>query len=571
MNEHVFLRFSVRVALSLLALLVLSPANVFSGIIQLPGTGQVKCYNWQSPWEEIDCLGTGQDGMYRMGVNWPEPRFTITYRNSAGQCPDPGVDCDGNASNDIMRDNLTGLVWPRDGNPPNDTLYWNEAIDFANNLTLCGQTDWRLPNIIELESLLNAGTDTPTWLNTTQGFLNVQYIDYWSSTTAVYFWGNRPWVVSNGFSVAVPSAEANHAALVWSVRSDTAPPAQLWKTGQTQIYRTGDDGDLKSGVAWPDPRFTVDGDCAIDNLTGLMWSRNANLPNGPITWKQALDYIGNISFCGYSDWRLPNRKELRSLVDHSQMDVYLPTGHPFTNVDWTGGVDFWSSNSYLNPQYAWYLEIGLGYIWHGSKNTPNYVWPVRTAVPSGTIGTEGVVYGTGFGTKKGKVLIGGFAAKVVTWEDDKITGLLKKVPLSAGTYDVIVMPQPYKTSPRITFPYAFTVIKPQIGLHFIHHGTPGTEITAAAMFLGTKKGKAYLEYLDNGQPKKKNCKVTSWTMDPSSGVSEIRFVVPKLNSGDYTLKVTNKVGMDQTTFTVEPPFTITEAQGLGPLGEQGRF
>jgi hypothetical protein len=187
------------------------------------------------------------------------------------------------------------------------------------------------------------------------------------------------------------------------------------------------------------------------------------------------------------------------------------------------------------------------------KGSTQYVWPVRTAGPSGTIGTEGVIYGTGFGTKKGKVLIGGFAAKVVTWEDDKITGLLKKVPLSAGTYDVIVMPQPYKTSPRITFPYAFTVIKPQIGLHFIQHGTPGTEITAAAMFLGTKKGKVYLEYLDNGQPKKKNCKVKSWTMDPSSGVSEIRFVVPKLNSRDYTLKVTNKVGMDQTTFTVDPP------------------
>ena len=557
MNKHVFLRFSVTIALSLLALLVLSPANVFSGIIQLPETGQVKCYNWQSPWEEIDCLGTGQDGMYRMGANWPEPRFTITYCNSPGQCPDPGIDCDGNASNDIMRDNLTGLVWARDGNLPNVTLDWNEAIDFANNLTLCGQTDWRLPNIIELESLLNAGTDTPTWLNTTQGFLNVADLYYWSSTTpAMPGYSTYAWDVLMGASGAAFSGKDSNNHYVLTVRSETAPPAQLWKTGQAQTYRTGDDGDLTKGVAWPDPRFTVDGDCVIDNLTGLMWSRNANLPNGALTWEQALDYAGNLEHCGYSDWRLPNRKELRSLVDHSQTSPSLPQGYPFTNVSYDRF--FWSSSTHApSPQYVWNLYIAHGYMtasnMFSDKGSAQYVWPVRTAGPSGTIGTVGVVYGTGFGTKKGKVLIGGVAAKVATWEVDKITGLLKKVPLSAGTYDVIVMPQPYKTSPRITFPYAFTVMDPQIGLHFIHHGTPGTEITAAAMFLGTKKGKVYLEYLDNGQPKKKNCKIKSWTMDPTTGVSEIIFVVPKLNSGDYTLKVTNKVGMDQTTFTVDPP------------------
>ena len=64
----------------------------------------------------------------------------------------------------------------------------------------------------------------------------------------------------------------------------------LPQTGQTKCYNsggteiscsgTGQDGELQMGVDWPDPRFTVSGDCVTDNLTGLMWAKNANLPNG---------------------------------------------------------------------------------------------------------------------------------------------------------------------------------------------------------------------------------------------------------------------------------------------------
>ena len=49
------------------------------------------------------------------------------------------------------------------------------------------------------------------------------------------------------------------------------------KTGQTTCYATGDDGDLEKGVAWPNPRFTDNGNGTVtDNLTGLIWLKNAN-------------------------------------------------------------------------------------------------------------------------------------------------------------------------------------------------------------------------------------------------------------------------------------------------------
>ena len=78
------------------------------------------------------------------------------------------------------------------------------------------------------------------------------------------------------------------------------------------------------------------------------------------------------------------------------------------------------------------------------------------------------------------------------------------------------------------------------------HRIPYTEVIITGSFVSTKKGKVYLEYLDEGQIKKKNCTVTCWDMNPANGASEVRFILPKLGSGDYTLRVTNKVGTAQT-------------------------
>jgi hypothetical protein len=115
------------------------------------------------------------------------------------------------------------------------------------------------------------------------------------------------------------------------------------KTGQTTSYAAGDDGDLEKGVAWPDPRFTDHGDGTVtDNLTGLIWLKNANC-FGRRTWNQALSECNNLAngSCGLTDgssagdWRLPNVRELQSLVDYSRYDPALPAGHPFSNVQST--------------------------------------------------------------------------------------------------------------------------------------------------------------------------------------------------------------------------------------------
>ncbi|MBF0337944.1 MAG: DUF1566 domain-containing protein [Nitrospirae bacterium] len=286
----------------------------YAGTVSLSQTGQTSSY------------ATGDDGAIRAGVAWPSPRFT-----------DNG--------NQTVTDNLTGLMWTKDANLPGTTKTWQEALDYVasmNSAGTYGYTDWRLPNVNELESLVNAGQANPTTWLISQGFANVQTNDYWSSTSSAGS-TSEAWFV-NMVDGNVPAHVKSSGHYVWPVRSGqsgTFGNAAIWSTGQTITYATGDDGALQKGIAWPNPRFTDNGNQTVtDNLTGLMWTKNANLPGTYKTWQEALDYAASMNngagTYGYTDWRLPNRKELHSLSDYGMYSPALPSGQPFTNMqsDW---------------------------------------------------------------------------------------------------------------------------------------------------------------------------------------------------------------------------------------------
>ncbi len=266
-----FNRFSV--ILSNLFFIFTTTTALAAGIIQLPQTGQTRCYD--AAGADITCTGTGQDGEIRAGVAWPAQRFQVTYCNADAPCSDQSSDCDGNASTDIATDNLTGRMWPVNGNLAG-AMNWNAAIDYAGNLTLCGYSDWNLPNINELESLVNAEVpDTAAWLNG-QGHTGVQSFYYWSSTTPAYS-SDFAWIVNMWYGGVVFDGK-NKDNYVLPVRSGQLGTIEISATGQKTIYRTGDDGDLRRGVTlWPAPRFSDNGIGAVtDNLTGLMWLKDAN-------------------------------------------------------------------------------------------------------------------------------------------------------------------------------------------------------------------------------------------------------------------------------------------------------
>ncbi len=159
---------------------------------------------------------------------------------------------------------------------------------------------------------------------------------------------------------------------------------QLPKTGQTTSYATGDDGATQRGVTWPNPRFTDNSNGTVtDNLTGLIWLKNANCFSNQ-TWAAALTSANTLSsgVCGLTDsstagqWRLPNRKELQSLVDRSRYNPALPTGHPFTGVQ-SNGYDWSSSSVAGNTNSAWVVNMSNGDVGINGKSYNYYVWPVR--------------------------------------------------------------------------------------------------------------------------------------------------------------------------------------------------
>jgi hypothetical protein len=192
-----------------------------------------------------------------------------------------------------------------------------------------------------------------------------------------------------------------------------AAPARVPATGEAG-GATGSD----KGVAWISPRF-VEGsgaaaDCITDKLTGLMWPKNgiigfeATNGGGPIAqpdyanttlnlnqinWTQALTAVENMNtastkLCGYSDWRLPNIVELKSLVNYgaaSPADWLMYGTGSIGSANCSGACfskvlnsNYWTSSTYAsNTAIAWNVGFNVGIVGSTFKNTTNYVWPVR--------------------------------------------------------------------------------------------------------------------------------------------------------------------------------------------------
>ncbi|KJU82724.1 secreted protein containing DUF1566 [Candidatus Magnetobacterium bavaricum] len=341
--------------------------SAHAGTVNLPQTGQTTSY------------AVGDDGWYKAGVAWPNPRFT-----------DNG--------DQTVTDNLTGLVWTKDlglrqsGGVPS----WNNALNYAGT-----GTDWRLPNVNELSSLFNASQHMVTWLNS-QGFItnNMRTNIYWSSTTLASNTYNA-WFVDMYYDGSSAIDEKIYGNGFWLVRSGTSAAfsnAAIWKTGQTTAYGTGDDGTLQKGVTWPSPRFTASANTVTDNLTGLMWTKDANLA-GTVTWQGALDYVASMNSqtgtYGYTDWRLPNKNELSSLIDHGASAPALQYSHPFVNVQ---SDSYWSSTTHYNTPSAWLVSMGDGYVYGSGKSSNHYVWPVRAGQVNPLVNLGISKTGTGSGT-----------------------------------------------------------------------------------------------------------------------------------------------------------------------------
>ena len=157
-------------------------------------------------------------------------------------------------------------------------------------------------------------------------------------------------------------------------------------TGQHSCYNSdgkiipcknsGQDGESAKGIPWPDPRFKSNGETTQDLLTGLIWTTDSSPAEFPLPWKESFDFISTMNennFAGRNDWRMPNRRELHSLISFGYRKPALPD-HPFGSIflGW-----YWSSTTYAGlPDHAWRVHTEGGRMFFGHKSEDSLLWPV---------------------------------------------------------------------------------------------------------------------------------------------------------------------------------------------------
>jgi len=334
-------------------------------------TGLDNC--WDDRGQPLDCPGSGQDGASRPGLAWPEPRFEVREGREGREI-----------RGELVLDLATGLTWTRHANLLGFPATWTEALEAVrrmNSEKALGHDDWRMPNRRELRSLICHGARKPA-LPKGHPFDGVFLGWYWTCTTSAMAPAYAWYVHLEGGRMFYGRKDQD--CLLWPVRGKSGV---LPATGQTACFDnqgrqvscagTLQDGELRAGVPWPQPRFDTTGQGILDRLTGLVWSRSASLGDlgGLLTWRQALDLARQTAQRDGLDWRLPTINELESLVDASRHSPALPANHPFQDVP----EACWSSTtSFFEPDWAYCLYLHKGAVGVGHKPGPEFrAWLVR--------------------------------------------------------------------------------------------------------------------------------------------------------------------------------------------------
>lgn len=264
-----------------------------------------------------------------------------------------------NNGDGTVTDNVTGLMWQQtfDHNGDGlinvaDKLTYTQILAMYDTVTTGGYTDWRLPTIKEQYSLiLFSGRDISGYQGTTSGlipFIDNNIFDFnYGDTTA----GERLIDVQ----CATTNVYSGNNQMVFGVN---------FADGRIKGYGIDFMGQpkkfnyllVRGNTDYGINDFTDNGNGTIsDNATGLMWKKDDN--GEGVIWENALSYAETSEFAGYTDWRLPNAKELQSIIDYTRSPsttnsaaidpLFNCTG--ITNEDGVADYPFyWSSTTHAN-------------------------------------------------------------------------------------------------------------------------------------------------------------------------------------------------------------------------------
>ena len=223
-----------------------------------------------------------------------------TYQENAFSYTDNG---DG-----TVTDNVTGLMWQQD---PGEKMTWPEAVEMVETFELAGYTDWRLPTIQELYSLIDFSGQTDV-----SPYINMDYFVFnYGDVT-----GERSIDSQYATSTIYESDTMTHNTTMFGVNfaDGRIKGYPIDKTFYVMLVRGNDTYGLNN--------FVDNGDGTITDLsTGLMWMTVDSgflEEDGAMDWEAALSWAETLDYAGYTDWKLPNAKELQSIVDYKPLSRY---------------------------------------------------------------------------------------------------------------------------------------------------------------------------------------------------------------------------------------------------------
>jgi hypothetical protein len=265
-------------------------------------------------------------------ANWPLPDPTTTGL--------PGSQRYDTTVGGVAIDQVTGLMWQRV--VPADAASWSGAKAYCGCLSLADHDDWRLPSRIELVSILDYTRQEPP--------LDPQVFP---DTPVDWFWTSTPVADSDppmsAWYISHFDGNTHHAALdtPYRVRCVRGPKAA-------------------------GPRFIAGGDGTVrDAATGLTWQQVVD--GTQRTWPDARTYCSALAVAG-GGWRLPNMKELQTLVDERRIDPSID-GALFPSTPSSG---FWASTPLAGmPPFAWFVDFYSGVAYNSMPEHPYSVRCVR--------------------------------------------------------------------------------------------------------------------------------------------------------------------------------------------------
>lgn len=349
---------------------ILNNELVINNYIQI-ASGQTTLYNDEG--NVISGISSG-DSFYGQDANYLNGA-TMSYTNNGDK---------------TTTDNNTGLMWQQV--PSSSDYTWQEAKDYCENLVFAGYDDWRMPSCKELYSISNFGLGWP--------YLNTDYFSLASGqvTKDEQYWSSDYYVgvtVEGGSKSAMGVNHVTGHIKAYSADSSGPVGGKYVRAVRGGAYGTNEFKDNANGTI-------------SDTNTGLMWLQDDSLT--PMDWENALSYAENFTYAGFSDWRLPNVKELQGIVDYSYSPSATiaskigPAINPIFNctpiTNEAGNSDYgyyWTSTSanFKSGEpyyYAWYVAFGMavngeGLDFHGAGGVR-----FDTKVEGGPLGEGGERY-----------------------------------------------------------------------------------------------------------------------------------------------------------------------------------